>query len=71
MRFLRYTSKEFEKICQRRFFIKKKVSQTVRQILEDVRKYGDKALIYYTKKLMLNLKRSSSYQTEIILEFLR
>jgi len=50
MRFLRYTSKEFEKICQRRFFIKKKVSQTVRQILEDVRKYGDKALIYYTKK---------------------
>ncbi len=50
MRFLRYTSKEFEKICQRRFSTKKKVSQSVRQILEDVKKYGDKALLYYTKK---------------------
>lgn len=50
MKIIRYGSKELEKIYYRCLCRKPKIIATVTKILEDVRLYGDEALVKYTKK---------------------
>jgi len=50
MKILRLSSKEIQKLCGRYYFNKKRVTEKVRRIVEDVREEGDKALIRYTKR---------------------
>lgn len=50
MKILRYGSKELEKIYNRSLCRKPKVIAKVTKILEEVRAFGDEALIRYTKK---------------------
>jgi len=50
VKIIRSTSKQLEKIYDRRFIRSKRVEEKVRQIIEDVRIFGDEALIKYTKK---------------------
>lgn len=50
MKILRYGSKELEKIYNRSFCRKPKVIARVTKILEEVRAFGDEALIRYTRK---------------------
>ena len=68
MKFLNPSSKQFLKICQRRFQIKSRIRESVFKILEDVRKYQDKALVYYTKKfdkVKLSIKNLKVTESEI------
>lgn len=50
MKIIRFNSKKLEKIYNCRFYRSKRVEEKVRQIIEDVRVFGDEALIKYTKK---------------------
>ncbi len=50
MKVISAQSKEFQKICARGLIKKQGTEEKVRKILEDVRLYGDDALIKYTKK---------------------
>jgi histidinol dehydrogenase len=50
MKLIRFTSKKLEKIYNRGFIKRKRIEDKVRQIIEDVRLFGDEALIKYTKK---------------------
>jgi len=50
MMIVRFTSKKLEKIYNRQFCRSKRIEEKVRQIIEDVRLFGDEALIKYTKK---------------------
>lgn len=50
MKFVRLYSKEFEKLCNRYNCRKKRIQERVSKIIEDVRLYGDDALIKYTRK---------------------
>jgi len=50
MKIIHPTSKNLEKIYSRGFRRSRRVEDKVRQIIEDVRLYGDDALIKYTKK---------------------
>lgn len=50
MKIIRFNSKKLEKIYNCRFSRSKRVEEKVRQIIEDVRVFGDDALIKYTKK---------------------
>ena len=50
MKIIRFNSKKLEKIYNRGFNRSKRVEEKVRQIIEDVRIFGDEALIKYTKK---------------------
>ncbi len=50
MKVIRPSSKEMEKIYNRGFIGKKRIEEKVRKIIEDVKLYGDDALIKYTKK---------------------
>ncbi len=50
MKIIKPSNKDFKKLCLRRFHTKKIVELQVSRILNDIRKYSDKALIYYTKK---------------------
>jgi histidinol dehydrogenase len=50
MKIIRFTSKELEKIYNRTFLKYGRVEERVRKIIEDVRLFGDEALIKYTKK---------------------
>lgn len=50
MRIIRSTSKQLEKIYNRQFVRSKRVEEKVRQIIEDVRIFGDDAVLKYTKK---------------------
>jgi histidinol dehydrogenase len=50
MKIIRFNSKQLEKIYNRRFCKSRRVEERVRQIIEDVRLFGDDALIKYTKK---------------------
>lgn len=68
MKILKYGSKELEKIYQRSFCRKPKVIATVAKILEDVRGFGDEALIKYTRKydkVKLSPKQLRVSQAEI------
>ena len=50
MKIIRFTSKELEKIYERGFRKSRRIQEKVRKIIEDVRVFGDEALIKYTKK---------------------
>lgn len=50
MKIIKSTSKQLEKIYNRSVLKKKRVEEKVRKIIDDVRIYGDEALIKYTKK---------------------
>lgn len=50
MKIIKYGSKELEKIYHRSFCRKPRVVKAVAKIIEDVRLYGDEALIRYTRK---------------------
>ncbi len=50
MKIIRLNSKEIEKIYNRTLIDRKRIRERVRRILEDVRLFGDEALIKYTRK---------------------
>lgn len=50
MKLVGFSSKQFQKLCERNAIIKIRVAETVRRIIEDVRMRGDDALIKYTRK---------------------
>ena len=50
MRFVKYNSKQFQKLCDRNFQRKKRLTECVRKIIEDVKLRGDDAIVKYTKK---------------------
>ena len=50
MKLIKFPSKEFEKLCERKCYRKKRVEDKVRRIIEDVRLSGDEAITKYTKK---------------------
>jgi len=50
MKIIRPTSKKLEKIYSRQFTKSKRVEDKVRKIIENVRIFGDEALVKYTKK---------------------
>ena len=67
MRVIKLTGKELTRIYERHLQTKKRVSEKVRKIIEDVRTNGDKALINYTRKfdkVELSSKNLSVSQAE-------
>ncbi len=50
MKIIRFNSKKLEKIYNCRFATPKRVQEKVRQIIDDVRQFGDDALLKYTRK---------------------
>lgn len=50
MKTIKVTGKKFQKLCSRSIVGKKRISNTVQKIIEDVRLHGDEALIKYTRK---------------------
>jgi histidinol dehydrogenase len=50
MRLVRVGTKQFQKLCDRSCGRNKRVSESVRSIIENVKLYGDEAVIKYTKK---------------------
>ncbi|MFH1440776.1 MAG: histidinol dehydrogenase [Candidatus Omnitrophota bacterium] len=50
MKIIRFNSKQLEKIYANRIFHSKRVEEKVKKIVDDVRLFGDEALIKYTKK---------------------
>lgn len=68
MKIIKYGSKELEKIYQRSLCRKPKVISLVGKIIEEVRLYGDEALIRYTKKydkVKLTIKQLRVSQSEL------
>lgn len=61
-------SKEFQKICTRGVIKNQRVEEKVKKILDDVRLYGDDAVIKYTKKfdkVSLSVKQLKASASEI------
>ncbi|NQT75090.1 MAG: histidinol dehydrogenase [Candidatus Omnitrophica bacterium] len=59
MKILRLSSKETQKLCDRYYSNKKRVTEKVRRIIHDVREDGDTALLRYTRrfdKVKLSIK---------------
>ncbi|MDP2929968.1 MAG: histidinol dehydrogenase [Candidatus Omnitrophota bacterium] len=50
MKLVRVGSKQFQKLCDRNSGRNKRVTESVRKIVENVRLYGDDAVIKYTRK---------------------
>jgi len=50
MKIVRVGSKQFQKLCDRNSGRNKRVSESVRKIVDNVRDYGDDAVIKYTRK---------------------
>ena len=50
MKLVRVGSKQFQKLCERNSGRNKRISESVRSIIENVKLYGDEAVIKYTKK---------------------
>jgi len=68
MKIIRFTSKKLEKIYNRGLIKSKRVEEKVKRIIEDVRIFGDEALIKYTKKfdgVKLSLKQLKVSEIEI------
>lgn len=68
MKIIRSTSKQLEKIYNRRFLRSKRTEEKVRQIVADVRAFGDEAILKYTKKfdgVKLSLRQLKVSQMEI------
>lgn len=68
MKIIRWTSKELEKIYNRGIKNKSRLEERVKKIIEDVRNFGDEALIKYTKKfdeVKLSLKQLKVSEIEL------
>jgi histidinol dehydrogenase len=68
MKIIRFTSKKLEKIYYRGFKKQSRLEERVSKIIEDVRVFGDEALIKYTKKfdgVKLSLRQLKVSQIEI------
>src|SRR3989338_4222030 len=68
MNIIRFTSKKLEKIYNRGFIKQGRIEERVKKIIEDVRLFGDEALIKYTKKfdgVKLSLKQLKVSEIEI------
>ncbi len=68
MKIIRFTSKKLEKIYNRGFIKSRRVEDKVRQIIENVRVFGDEALIKYTRKfdgVKLSLRQLKVSEIEI------
>jgi histidinol dehydrogenase len=50
MRFARFNSKQFQKLCERNLLRKRRLRESVRRIIEDVSLRGDDAVVKYTRK---------------------
>jgi len=50
MKLVRFSSKQFQKMCDRSKITKIRITEKVRKIIEDVRLHGDDALLKYTRK---------------------
>jgi len=50
MKVIKYSSKELNKILNRNFAKRRRIEERVKRIIDDVRLYGDDALIRYTRK---------------------
>ena len=50
MKLVKVGSKQFQKLCDRNSGCNKRVSESVRKIVDNVRNYGDDAVIKYTRK---------------------
>jgi len=50
MKILRLSSKEIQNLCDRYYYNKKRVTEKVRRIIDDVREDGDRAVIRYTRR---------------------
>jgi len=50
MKLVKVGSKQFQKLCERNSGRNKRVSESARKIIENVKLYGDEAVIKYTKK---------------------
>ena len=50
MKIVRIGSKQFQKLCDRNSGRNKRVTESVRKIVENVKLYGDDAVIKYTRK---------------------
>src|SRR3989338_1035953 len=68
MKIIRFTSKKLEKIYDRGLIKSRRVEEKVSQIIEDVRLFGDEAVIKYTKKfdkVKLSVKQLKVTEIEI------
>jgi histidinol dehydrogenase len=68
MKIIRSTSKQLDKIYNRGFIKSRRIEEKVRRIIEDVRVFGDEALIKYTRKfdgVKLSLRQLKVSQIEI------
>lgn len=50
MKVIKFSSKQFTKLCERNIASKKRIVESVRNIIEDVKMHGDDAVIKYTKR---------------------
>ncbi|MBU1006189.1 MAG: histidinol dehydrogenase [Candidatus Omnitrophica bacterium] len=50
MRILRLSSKEIQNLCDRYYWNKKRVTEKVRRVVDDIREDGDAALLKYTRR---------------------
>lgn len=50
MKIVKFSSKQFQKLCERNAARKKRVTETTRRIIEDVKTHGDDAVIKYTRR---------------------
>jgi len=68
MKILRLSSKEIQKLYERYYYNKKRVTEKVRKIVDDVREDGDRALLKYTRrfdKVKLSVKDLKVRDNEI------
>ena len=68
MKIIRFTSKKLEKIYDRGLIKSRRVEEKVSQIIENVRLFGDEALIKYTRKfdgVKLSLRQLKVSEIEI------
>ena len=67
MKIVKFSSKQFSKLCNRNNTSKKRIVESVRKIIEDVKLHGDDAVIKYTKrfdKIKLNPKQLRVSESE-------
>lgn len=68
MKCIKFNSKQFQKLCDRNFQRRKRVQESVRRIIEDIKIHGDDAIIKYTRKfdkIKLSPKRIKVTESEM------
>lgn len=67
MKVIKFSSKQFLKLCERNAARKKRVTESVRRIIEDVKLHGDDAVVKFTKrfdKIKLSCKQFRVTESE-------